>query len=546
MRQWIENALNYLDAHPAWAFIGAIAIVTICFVNSVQNDFILDDYAIVATNPAIRTINPVQNLTTPYWGKHSTAGIYRPLTILSFSLEYPLWHRWPGGYRLTNLLIHAINGFLVFILARRLLQSLGGALLAGAIYLVHPVHTEPVVGLVGRSELLAAMFFLLAWLLFRQRRTALGIVAFFLSLLSKENAIAFPAVIAIDAWISSGKFDIVLQQWRRFTAVVGAGLGYLALRFSVLHRLSVPDIAQYGDGHMTWVQRELTTGRAFLKYFHLLLAPIEVTGDYDFNSIPIATATDWFAWLGVIAVVAILVFAIVVSRRQPILGFGILFFYVTISPVSNWLVPTSVLVAERFLYLPSAGLCLVAGFLWAKLPRTELKPILAGGVLAMGAVLCISHNYLWKDQLTFFENIVRVLPHNVRGRQGLGVALVEAGRPDLAMAQFEAGLKIIRNAPLLAGLAETEMAMDRNCSRAHSALDEALQIQPGDPFARWLSGVCFEKEGALTDAEAAYHQAIAVTEFPDPKLLVAWGRTLEKSGRLAESQEAYRRAALLR
>ena len=196
MSSWIENALNYLDAHPAWAFIGAIAIVTICFVNSVQNDFILDDYAIVATNPAIRTINPVQNLTTPYWGKRSTAGIYRPLTILSFSFEYPLWHRWPGGYRLTNLLIHAINGFLVFILARRLLQSLGGALLAGAIYLVHPVHTEPVVGLVGRSELLAAMFFLLAWLLFRQRRTGLCIVAFFLSLLSKENAIAFPAVIA--------------------------------------------------------------------------------------------------------------------------------------------------------------------------------------------------------------------------------------------------------------------------------------------------------------------------------------------------------------
>ena len=134
---------------------------------------------------------------------------------------------------------------------------------------------------------------------------------------------------------------------------------------------------------MTWVQRELTTGRAFLKYFHLLLAPINITGDYDFNSIPIANVTDWFAWLGVIAVVTILVFAIWVSRHQPIIGFGMLFFYVTISPVSNWLVPTSVLVAERFLYLPSVGLCLVAGLFWAKLPRTQLKPIVAGGVLAV-------------------------------------------------------------------------------------------------------------------------------------------------------------------
>ncbi len=208
--------------------------------------------------------------------------------------------------------------------------------------------------------------------------------------------------------------------------------------------------------------------------------------------------------------------------------------------------PDECVSCRAFSVLAIRGLCLVAGFLWTKLPRTEFKPIVAGGVLAVAAVLCMSHNYFWRDQLTFFGNIVRVLPDNVRGRQGYGVALVEAGRPDLAMAQFEAGLKIIRNAPLLAGLAETEMDIDGNCSRAHSALDEALRIQPGDPFARWLSGACFEREGALTDAEAAYRQAIAVTEFPDPKLLVAWGRALEKSGRLDESQEAYRRAALLR
>jgi hypothetical protein len=546
MRRWVQSLLNHVETQPAWVLAGAVAIVAVCFANSLPNDFILDDYAIVATNPAIRTVSPVHDLLTPYWGKHSTAGIYRPLTIFSFSLEYPLWHRWAGGYRLTNLLIHAVNGFLIFLLARSLLQSLAGALLAGAIYLVHPVHTEPIVGLVGRSELLAAMFFLSAWLFFRQRRTALCVLAFILSLLSKENAIAFPAVIALDAWISEGSLKGILRHWQRFGAVVSAGMGYLLLRFSVLHRVSVPDISQYGDGRLTLFQRELTMGRAFLKYFQLLVAPVDVTGDYDFNSIPIAKPGDWLAWMGLVTVLLILIFAVWARRREPILAFGIFFFYATISPVSNWLIPTSVLIAERFLYLPSVGVCLVAGWIWTRFPKTKLKPILAVGLLVSAAVLCISHNYIWRDQLTYFGNMVRVLPNNVRGRQGYGVALVEARRPDLALEQFQAGLQIIRQAPLLAGLAQTEMQLDQNCSRARPALEEALRIQPGDPFARWLLGGCFEGEGSVAEAEAAYRQAVANTEFPDPKLLAAWGRMLDKAGRPEESQEAYRRAALLK
>jgi hypothetical protein len=546
MSRWFQSIANRIEAQPAWVLVGAVAIVAVCFANSLPNDFIVDDYAIVAVNQAIRTISPVQNLLTPYWGKHSTAGIYRPLTIFSFSLEYPLWHRWAGGYRLTNLLIHTINGFLIFLLARSLLQSQGGALFASAIYLAHPIHTEPVVQLVGRGDLLAAMFLLLAWLLFRQRRTVLCVLAFILSLLSKENAIAFPAVIALDTFISEGTVAGLLRHWRRFGAVLGAGSGYLLLRFSVLHRIGVPKISQYGGGEIPFVQLELTMGRVFLKYFRLLIAPIDVTGDYDFNSIPIAKPGDWFAWMGVITVAAILIFAVWVWRHEPILAFGILFFYATIFPVSNWLIPTSVLMAERFLYLPSLGLCLIAGLIGARLPKTELKPIFACGLLAAGALLCISHNYIWRDQLTYFGNIVRVLPNNIRGRQGYGVALVEAGRPDLAMKQFQAGLQIVRQAPILAGLAETEMQLDGNCSRAREDLNEALRIQPGDPFVHWLIGACFEQEGSLDEAEAAYRQAIARTEFPDPKLLVAWGRTLQKTGRQEESQEAYRRAALLR
>jgi Tfp pilus assembly protein PilF len=545
---WIRSSLLHSEVQPAtWTLIAAaVVIVAVCFANSVPNDFILDDYAIVALNPAIRTIAPLQVFKTPYWGEKSNAGIYRPLTIFSFSLEYPLWHRWAGGYRLTNLLLHTINGLLVFFLARGLLQSVPAAGAAAAIYLAHPAHTEPVISLAGRSELLAAMFFLLAWIFYRQDRVVLFIAAFGLSLLSKENAIAFPAVVALDALITHKEAQNIRRKIVGFAAVCTAAVVYLGIRFWVLGGLGVPQSAQYFDGHWSFAQRELTSGRAFLKYFQLLIAPINVTGDYDYNSIPIATLTDWVGWAGLIAVALTILFAIWMLRSHTAVGFSILFFYIAMLPNSNWIMPTSIIMSERALYLPSLGICLLGGVLWARLPRADLRKVVAAGVIVTAALLCIAHNYIWRDDLTYFRNMVRVLPNNLRGRQGFGTALAEQGQPEQARVQFEAGLQINRNAPLLVGLSQALIQIDHGCRRAHAALDEAAAYAPTDPFVSWLQGSCFEMEGSVDKAEARYRKAVNDARFPDPKLLADWGRTLKQIGKPAEAEEAFKRAALLR
>jgi tetratricopeptide (TPR) repeat protein len=282
-----------------------------------------------------------------------------------------------------------------------------------------------------------------------------------------------------------------------------------------------------------------------LKYLQLLIAPVQVTGDYDFNSIPVAGMGDAVAWAGLLLAAAIAVLAVWMLRRQAALSFAILFFYATILPTSNWIMPTAIVMSERALYLPSLGICLVAGILWSKLQSRQIQALLAVGVMVTAAVLCIAHNYVWRDELTYYGNLVRVLPDNVRGRQGYGVALVESGRPHEALEQFEAGLKIRRDAPSLVGLGDALMQIDRNCGRARQVLEEAMKIQPADPFAPWLLGGCLEQQGLVKEAEASYRKAIDNTRFPDPKLLADWGRALERTGRPSEAQEAYRRAALL-
>jgi protein O-mannosyl-transferase len=525
--------------------IFCLALVAICYANSIPNEFLSDDYMLVALNPAIRTIAPLEYLSSPFWGENSNYGIYRPLVIFSFSLEYSAWKRWAPGFHLTNMVLHAINGVLVFVLVHSLMLSVPVAWAAAALFLIHPVHAESVASIAGRSELLSATFFFAAWLFFRRKQTVLCAIAFLLSLLSKENAIAFPIVIALDLWISEAGFKKSLEAWKRFILPGMSAALYLVLRFVVLGAIGMPQSSQYLGGTWTFLERELTAGRSFLRYFVLLLAPIEVAGNYDFNSVPLANARDWDAWLGILLILGSGAVALWFSRKEPAISFGILFFYAAMLPMSNWVISGGVLVAERYLYIPSVGAAIVAGTLWARIPAVQLRRLVAGGVMATAGLLCISHNYIWKNDFTYYSNMVRVVPNNTRARGGYGVALFKAQRFADAKVQFEAGLKIQRTASLLVGLAGQVIASEHSCRNARPLIDEALTAEPKNYFARWLLGECYDFEGQTIQAEQTYRRAVQDTPFPDSQLLFDWGLSLERIGQQAEADGVYRRAALI-
>src|SRR5262247_1014498 len=102
------------------AFIVSIVIAALCYLNSLPNDFVFDDGPIVGSNPAIRSVSPIRFLKSPYWAQQQYEGIYRPFTIFSLSVDYAIWKRWAPGFRITNLAVHAINGFLVFLVCASL------------------------------------------------------------------------------------------------------------------------------------------------------------------------------------------------------------------------------------------------------------------------------------------------------------------------------------------------------------------------------------------------------------------------------------------
>jgi len=528
------------------ALLVCAALVAVCYANSISNAFILDDILVVAANERIRHIQPFHFLTQSYWGDLNHAGIYRPLTIFTFSLEYPIWKVWAPGYRLTNLLLHALNGLLVFLLARALLQSSVAALASAVIYVIHPLHTEAVVSLVGRSELLAAGLFFTAWLLFRKGYNWWPALTYFLATLSKESAITFPAIVMLDLALSENGFRKLIDSWRRLAILAGTGVAYLGLRFYVLGGLGIPASGQYLNGTVPLLQRWITSGRVFIQYLRLLFAPARIPSDYDFDSIPLAGARDWDAWLGLALMALCLIAAVRFRKSRPVVSLAILFFFVTLLPVSNWIMPIALLMAERFLYTPAFGFALLAGMIWAGIRDRGAQRLLAVGAVSLSVLLCISHNYVWQDTLTFHQNAVQIVPNNARARLGYGFALLRMDKVQDAKEQFEAGLRILpHSAPLLAGLASSTMRLDQNCERVRPLLAEAFEIDGGHWQSLWVLGDCFMLEGNTAQAEKSYRLALEHTEFPDAKLLFSWASIVEAKGDTSAAVAAYERAALI-
>jgi len=525
----------------------SLLIVAIAYANAVPLPFVQsDDFLIVASNPGIRSIAPLRFLSEPYWSGYKFGGIYRPLTIFSFSIDWSLWHRWAPGFRLTNLLLHALNGWLVFLLASTMIGA-PGAWAATAVYLVHPVHTEAVVGIVGRSELLAAAFFFAAWLMFRRGRPIWAAAFFFLSLLSKESAIMLPAIAALDILLFDGGLRKLRDVWRRFIPLGVVGFLYLALRYSVLGELGVPKTFQYMHGAMSLVERWMTSGRAFLQYFRLALAPVDVSASYEFNAIPVAHLRDFDAWAGLLAVLACFVTALVLAKKRPALSFAILFFFVALLPVSNWITPISVLVAERLLYTPVFGVAFLAGMAWAALPTRRVQYLTGAGLLAAAVMLCISHNWTWHDDITWFRNMVRVTPDNLTARLGYGLILQSSGLANEAKDQFEAGLRVDPDSPpLLSALAGLLVQTNpAQCERAEPLLERVFKSDPNNWQSLWVQANCYALKNEPEKADASYRQAVEHAPITDPNLLFSWAGTLERLGKQGEAIELYRRVAAL-
>ncbi len=372
-----------------------LAIGFAVYGNALGNSFVIDD------KPAILGDDRVQEhdfaaLLTGRWWAQGCDPLYRPLVKITFAANW-MWSHEAWAFRLPDLLLHVCVAFVLFLLARDLLRSAWPAAIAAIVFLVHPIQTATLNAIVGRADIMAALFVLLAtWLYWRDGahtpeetsgrrgfvRPVLAALLFGGGLLSKENA---ATLIGLVVWLDlfyrcpgGGKRHRI---WRCYLPLVLVLGGYIALRWYSLGTLARhaadtdfadniiahPEVG-LGPGDSWLLARWGTPLAVFGKAVALLVWPQPLSWDYSYAAIEtVKRASDPGLIWGAACLAAIIAAMVVSSfrRRLVLVAFGMIL--ITYSIVSNTFIVIGTVFAERLLYLPSAGFCLLVGVLvgWA-------------------------------------------------------------------------------------------------------------------------------------------------------------------------------------
>jgi protein O-mannosyl-transferase len=423
-----------------------LAISVVVYANSLFNQFTYDDDVYIVRNPVVTNLS-IKGLFEPAKA-NTTHRFFRPVTFASYQMNRAIGGANPFGYHLVNLLLHAAVTWLLFLVLKKLLeQAPQGATIAwvaALLFAVHPIHTEAVTSVVGRSELLAAGFLLAAWLLHLEDRPVASLICFALALLSKESAIAFvPLALAGD--YARGKFKPAY----RYVAIVGVAAIYAIVLWKAQGFAEKTLFLNNPLATLPADLRILNALRIGWKYVGLMVYPASLVCDYSYNSIPLyATwahlAPALIAWLIVFGLWA---WTFLTGRTAWFLVGAI--YFAGFAVTANVLLPTGTIMGERLAYLPSAGFCLLLPLLWARLEAHQSKLAWALLLLVVSAmsVRTVVRNRDWHDNFALFSAGVRAVPENAKLQDGLGGEYILRGRPDLAAPHLDAAFRIYPNVP---------------------------------------------------------------------------------------------------
>lgn len=424
---------NQLD--PSWKLrqaiksqlvpiISLILVVLITFGMALTFDFVnWDDPWYVINNPLVKSwhLDNLHKISTQVVTRN-----YAPLTVFSFLIDHTLYGLWAGGYHLTNILLHAVNAVLVFLLVTRLSQNRLVGWATAAVFAIHPVQVETVVWISSRKGLLSATFILASlWYWLRKDRTleqnTSGFLCFIFALLSKALAVIVPAIVfCFDYWVAKVPFREAVKR-QIFP-------GCCALALLVITMLAQTSELGGVRGHMGMSKMEILSVDTVIlsKYVQMLLWPEARSVLYDppTSGIGGKVLISLFCWL-----IAAVLFQRM-GKRQPLILFAGATFLLLLLPVLN-LFPITTLMNDRYLYLPSIpffalvfGACMQVLESFRRQQMTlPLRGILRSGyfvpslfgmcVLALlfrYSLLTERYLFAWKDGLTLWQYTSKQVP----------------------------------------------------------------------------------------------------------------------------------------
>lgn len=558
------NARRWHGATAQTALVALVALAT--FATSLFNGFALDDNYIIAGNPRVHQLQDLGAIwLTPYWPANGELlGLYRPLAIFGYALQWAVGGGEPWVFHAMNVCLHIVVSLLVLVLLRRLAGP-SAALVGALLFAVHPLHTEVVANVVGQAEMIAAAGVIAACIVHAARpdpRTAPGakrlaaiVGLYLLALLAKEGAVVLPGLlIAVDAAqgrLRLGRRNLALYaKDMAFPLIVLAAAlaAYLALRVHVLGSVggidAAPNLPFLREEH-----RIFSALRAWPEYVRLLVWPFDLSADYSPGVILPASGFTPMVVLGTILLAATAVLALA-TPAVPAVGLPAAWFLIAVFPVSNLVLPIGVLLAERVLYLPSVAICLAAAAIVDRVRITSplrARRFATAGTAALFVAFSAKsaqRNPDWKDTPAVWDALVRDHPESYRSQWVNGFRMRQQGALDLARQYFEVAYRIWPDdAQLLNALAGVWIEQGEYL-KAIPLLERSRQLSDVLQDTEVLLAYAFLTQDRYADALTAANRAGPLGADP-ATFLALRAQALDGMGRYAEATEAWRTAVRL-
>jgi tetratricopeptide (TPR) repeat protein len=524
------------------------AAVLLSFGLSLGGGFVWDDAPLIEENRRVQDPSALgEILTSSFWetgDRHDRfRSFFRPAVSLSYAADFRVWGLRPFGFHLTNVLLHLGCCWLVYGIARGERLARSAALGAGLVFALHPVHVESVAWISGRTDLLCAAFMLGAFALWRgaagrdgtfPARRVVSWALFALALFSKEMAATLPALVFLDAWRRAPDGGRARRACAAALPYAATLASYLLVRASVVGALGS---SAYALPPLAWLATALFVAA---RYLTLLLLPVGLDAHHPYAPFEGLAAAPV---LVAAAMIGLALWALGrAPARSPVRFWGS-WTLISLLPVMTFGRFGDVVMADRFLYIPSVGLALLAGRGWDAWTRSGLAArgarraalVAASLVLAILAGSTIRRSRVWRDDLTLFNDMLARSPHSALVRNNLGLALYEGGDLGRAEEEFRQAVEL---APSYALAHNNLAAVLERTGRPDDALAhyrEALRLAPrlseaGANAGHLLVVLGRAEEGIrlLDELERLYPRSVAV--------LYARAEALDRVGRRAEAE----------
>jgi tetratricopeptide (TPR) repeat protein len=502
-----------------YVIVLALMLATLgVFGNSLTYDFVnYDDPAYITGNDQVKQGFTADGIV---WAFTTTKmGNWNPLTWLSHMADVQLYGLDPAGHRLTNVLLHTASTLLLFLLFQRMTGSLWRSAAAAALFAIHPLRVESVVWISERKDVLSTFLFLLALLAYVRyvarpgtARYLLVVLLFVLGLLAKPMLVTLPVVLLLLDYWPLHRFRSAPLGGARPLQGEGSSFLKLMIEKAPLFLLSaiISAVTIWAQRHeqammsvadFPFLSRLSNAVLSYAKYLGMMFWPTDLAVLYPLP----AQAQSVPAVLALLFLCGVTTAAVLESRRRPYLLMGWLWYLVTLAPVIGIIQVGLQSMADRYTYIPSIGIALMA--VWGVADAVQVRSrrmiliLLSCVVLAFFMVTTVRQAAYWENSVSLFSHAVQVTQNNRIAHVNLGDALDRYGRYEEAMAHYRIALRIKPDDAFANYKLANDLDLSGRISEALPYYRRSLQIgpRPGRCALQPRPGACLRRQAGGRD-----------------------------------------------